>query len=113
MHESIIERAHFDDRSTPLWRLHWLYVFVVAAGATGSPLKSAAIMAVFRAGTLPMMLAVGVGAQRLLGRIHDRLPMASAAMVLALGLLSIALHLRNDSMPHWLHALMPGRPRGR
>ena len=93
---------------TALLPCGWLYVFVVAAGATGSPLKSAGIMAVFWAGTLPMMLAVGAGAQRLLGRFRNQLPVVSAATVLLLGVLSIVFHLRGASLPHWLHASLPG-----
>jgi len=88
---------------TALLPCGWLYVFVVAAAATGSPLRSAAIMAVFWVGTLPMMLAVGHGAQRLLGRFRDRLPVISATAVLLLGVLSIVLHLTGAPMPGMSH----------
>lgn len=84
---------------TALLPCGWLYVFVVTAAAAGSPLRSAAIMAVFWAGTLPMMLAVGHGAQRLLGRFRTQLPVVSAATVLLLGVLSIVLHLSGAPMP--------------
>ena len=88
---------------TALLPCGWLYVFVVAAAAAGSPLRSAALMAVFWVGTLPMMLAVGHGAQRLLGRFRNQLPVVSAATVLLLGVLSIVLHLTNAPMPGMSH----------
>ena len=78
-HQPPMTRAIATGLFTALLPCGWLYVFVVAAAAAGSPVKSAALMAVFWAGTLPMMLAVGAGAQRALGRYRQQLPVLSAA----------------------------------
>ncbi len=75
---------------TTLLPCGWLYTFVAVAGGTGSSIGGAAVMAVFWIGTVPMLLAVGAGAARLLGPFARRLPVMSAVVVLVLGLLSIA-----------------------
>lgn len=80
----------------------WLYAFVAAAGGTGSPLRGAAVMALFWAGTLPVMASLGLGLQRLAGPLRSRLPLVTAVAVVAIGLLSIAGRLRPHPMraPH-------------
>lgn len=95
---------------TTLLPCGWLYAFVVTAGGTGTPLRGAALMALFWVGTLPMMLAVGVGLQRLTGSWRARLPLASAAVILVLGLFSLAAHLEVIPAAHWLHRLTPSVP---
>jgi sulfite exporter TauE/SafE len=55
-------------------------------------------MIAFWIGTVPMLLAVGFGAQRVLGPFARRLPLAAAALVLVLGLLSIAGRLHAPAM---------------
>ncbi|HUX32948.1 MAG TPA: hypothetical protein VMV51_03680, partial [Gemmatimonadaceae bacterium] len=55
-------------------------------------------------GTVPVLLALGLGAQRLLGPMARRLPLASAALVLVLGLLSIAGRVRAPAMHRRAHA---------
>ena len=78
---------------TTLLPCGWLYVFVAMAGGTGSALRGMALMAVFWAGTVPMMLAVGLGAQHLFGPLRRKLPLVTAAVVVLLGLLTISGHL--------------------
>lgn len=68
----------------------WLYAFVATAAASGSALGGAAVMSAFWLGTLPMMLAIGLGAQRLLGRFRTRLPLVTASVLVILGLLTVA-----------------------
>lgn len=68
----------------------WLYAFVATSAAAGSALAGAALMAAFWLGTLPLMAAVGLGAQRLLGRFRTRLPVLTASVLLLLGLLTAA-----------------------
>ena len=75
---------------TTLLPCGWLYTFVVTAGGTGHPLSGALVMAAFWAGTVPLMLGLGLGLHRTMGPVARRLPAASAALVLLLGLLSIA-----------------------
>lgn len=68
----------------------WLYAFVATSAAAGSALGGATVMAAFWAGTLPMMAAVGLGAQRLLGPFRRRLPMVTALVLVVLGALTAA-----------------------
>lgn len=68
----------------------WLYAFVATSAAAGSAPAGALVMAAFWAGTLPMMTAVGLGAQRVLGPFRRRLPALSAAVMVILGGLTVA-----------------------
>ncbi len=91
-----VVRAAATGLLTTLLPCGWLYAFVVTAAGTGSAAGGALVMLAFWAGTLPMLVAVGVGAHRLAGPLGRRLPAASAIFVVALGLLSIAGKLRTD-----------------
>lgn len=95
---------------TTLLPCGWLYAFVVTAGGAGSPLRGALVMLVFWAGTLPMMLAVGYGARALFGPLRSRLPMVSAAVIVMLGLFSIATHFGVVPGMRWMHGLTPAVP---
>ncbi len=79
---------------TTLLPCGWLFTFVVVAAGTGGSLAGAGVMAVFWAGTVPMLLAVGIGAARLFGPLSRRMPVVSATLVLVLGLLTMAGKLR-------------------
>ncbi|MBK7905560.1 MAG: sulfite exporter TauE/SafE family protein [Gemmatimonadetes bacterium] len=68
----------------------WLYAFVATSAAAGSALGGAVVMAAFWIGTVPMMTAVGLGAQRLLGPARKHLPALTAAMLVVLGGLTVA-----------------------
>jgi len=68
----------------------WLYVFVAAAGGAGSALGGVFFMAVFWLGTLPALVAVGIGAQRILVPFRERMPQLSAAVVLITGILTLS-----------------------
>ena len=57
---------------TTLLPCGWLYMFVATAGGTGHVSAAVAVMLFFWLGTLPMMAAVGFGAQRLFGRFERR-----------------------------------------
>ncbi len=99
-----VVRAAATGLLTTLLPCGWLYAFVVTAAGTGSAAGGALVMLAFWAGTLPMMVAVGVGAHRLAGPLGRRLPAASAVFVVALGLLSIAGKLRTEiTLPALLH----------
>jgi uncharacterized protein len=87
---SPVLRAAATGLLTTLLPCGWLYAFVFAAAGTGDPFSAVAMMTIFWAGTLPMMLAVGFGAQRLTGAFRARLPMVTAAAVVLMGVLSIA-----------------------
>lgn len=76
----------------------WLYVFVAAAGGTGSVPAAMLMMFVFWLGTVPALVAVGYGAQKLFGKFQRQLPTVSAVMVLIMGLWSLSNHLRTASV---------------
>lgn len=78
----------------------WLYVFVAAAAGTGSVLDGVMVMAVFWLGTVPALLAVGVGAQRLFGPFRTRLPALSAITVVLMGVLALSGRLVMSAAPH-------------
>lgn len=67
----------------------WLYAFVATSAAAGSALGGASVMAAFWTGTLPMMAAIGLGAQRLLGPARRRLPALTAVVLVVLGTLTV------------------------
>jgi sulfite exporter TauE/SafE len=84
----------------------WLWAFVVTAAGTGNAASGAAVMTAFWAGTVPALLAVGVGAQLLSAPLRRHVPAVTAILLVALGLFAIlgrpasvtaAIH-RHDSM---------------
>lgn len=98
---SVATRALAMGLLTSLLPCGWLYVFAAAAGTTGKPLDGAVVMLVFWAGTLPAMLAVGFGAQRLFGPLRRRLPVVSAVAVAVIGVLALTGRLAMTvTVPH-------------
>ena len=91
-----VVRAAATGLLTTLLPCGWLYAFVVTAAGTGSAGQGALVMLVFWLGTLPMLVALGVGAQRLAGPLARRLPVASAALLVVLGLLTMGGRLSAD-----------------
>lgn len=67
----------------------WLWAFVVTAAGTGSAFGGVAVMAVFWAGTVPVLLALGLGAQTLGVPLRRHIPAITAVILVALGLYSI------------------------
>ncbi|WP_373064330.1 sulfite exporter TauE/SafE family protein [Gemmatimonas sp.] len=88
--QPIATRAWLTGLLTTMLPCGWLYVFVATAGGSGSIRAGVLTMAVFWLGTVPALLAVGLGVQRVFGPLRHRLPMLSAALVLMMGLLSIS-----------------------
>jgi hypothetical protein len=99
-------RAGLTGLFTTLLPCGWLYVFVATAGGTGTVRSALATMAVFWLGTVPALLAVGVGAQRVLAPFRRRLPAFSAVVVLVMGLLSMSGHLA-PAANHAQHQMSP------
>jgi len=99
-------RALITGLLTTLLPCGWLYVFVATAGGTGAVLPAMGLMFIFWLGTVPALVAVGVGAQRVLTPFRRHLPVASALIVLALGLWTMSGHLRGGST-HDLHIESP------
>jgi len=89
-----VSRAGLTGLATALLPCGWLYAFAAAAGGTASPLRAALVMALFWTGTLPVMVALGAGLQRVAGPLRSRLPLVTASAVVVIGLLSITGRLR-------------------
>ncbi|MCW5776775.1 MAG: sulfite exporter TauE/SafE family protein [Phycisphaeraceae bacterium] len=79
---------------TTLLPCGWLYAFVIAAAGTGDPLLGAAAMGAFWLGTLPMMVAVGVGVRAITGPLGRRLPVLMPMLLVAVGLGSVLGRVR-------------------
>jgi sulfite exporter TauE/SafE len=73
----------------------WLYAFVFAAAGTGSALGGFAVMMAFWAGTVPILLALGVGVQMLAPRLLSRLPTLTAAALVIVGLVLVFGRIEN------------------
>lgn len=86
MQLSPVRRALAIGLLTTLLPCGWLYAFAAVAAGTASPLLGALTMAVFWAGTLPVLVSLGVGVQRLTGALGSRLPHVTAAVLIAVGL---------------------------
>lgn len=89
---------------TTLLPCGWLYAFVVTAAGTGSVRGALILMAVFWVGTLPVMLAVGIGVRRLAGPFRAKLPTLSAIVIVLVGVLSLTGRLRLDPVKVAMHA---------
>jgi sulfite exporter TauE/SafE len=100
-----IKRAAAVGLSSALLPCGWLYAFVAASAGTGSPLVGAVTMAVFWAGTLPMMATLGAGVQLLAGPLRARLPLITAAALVIVGVatvtgrLAIPVQVNADLIP--------------
>ena len=67
----------------------WLWAFVIAASATGSPWMGGIVMAVFWSGTLPVMVGLGVSLQALTGRLRRHLPTVTACSLILVGIVTL------------------------
>jgi sulfite exporter TauE/SafE len=68
----------------------WLYAYAVMAAGTGTPLKGMAVMAVFWAGTVPILAGIGTGVQVLAGGFRKRLPVVTAIALILVGVVVLA-----------------------
>jgi len=83
-------RAALLGLSSALLPCGWLYAFVVLAAGAGSPARGALLLAAFWSGTLPALLGLGLGVQRLTQRWRAQLPRLSALLLLSLGAYNLA-----------------------
>jgi hypothetical protein len=90
---------------TTLLPCGFLYAFVATAAGTGSPSAGALVMAVFWAGTVPVMAGLGLVAQRALGPLQRRLPVVTAAALVVVGVLMVAGRLQPRA--HAMHGTTP------
>lgn len=96
-----IRKAFLIGALTCLMPCGWLYAFAIVAAGTGSPVWGAAVMAVFWAGTVPVMVALVLGLSKLGTSIQKRIPVAMASLVILVGVFTIAFRapvaIGNDS----------------
>jgi len=71
---------------TTLLPCGWLYAFAIVAAGTGSPVLGGATMAAFWAGTLPVMVSLGVGLRVLTGPLRKHVPLITSLTVVAVGI---------------------------
>lgn len=92
---------------TTLLPCGWLYAFAITAAGTADPLRGAITMAVFWAGTLPIMLSLGVGIQSLAGPLRRRLPLLTSLLLVGVGLFTIAGRLATPAFADAPAAAVP------
>jgi sulfite exporter TauE/SafE len=80
----------------------WLYAFVVSAAGTGSAWRGAAFMALFWLGTVPALVAIATGMRRASGALQRRLPVVSAVVVIAFGVVALTGRVR-PAVAHGTH----------
>jgi len=68
----------------------WLYGFAVTAAGTGSAAAGATVMAAFWVGTVPAMLGVGLGMQKMARFVGPRLGILMPALLVVMGIFTIA-----------------------
>lgn len=85
-----LRKAFFIGALTCLMPCGWLYTFAIVAAGTGHPLSGAAVMVAFWAGTVPVMVALVLGFDRVGERLKQRIPMTMAVLVIAVGVFTIA-----------------------
>jgi sulfite exporter TauE/SafE len=68
----------------------WLYMFAITAAGSGSALWGAGIMVAFWLGTVPVLASLGIGVQAFAGTLGRRVPLATAVMVILLGVFMLA-----------------------
>jgi hypothetical protein len=71
----------------------WLWAFVAAAAGTGSGILGAACMAVFWAGTVPILLALSVGLRAVMTPLRRHAPRLAALGLIGVGAATILLRL--------------------
>jgi len=90
-----VGRAWWIGILTGLLPCGWLWVFVVSAAGSGSPWRGAGLMAVFWLGTVPAMTGVLALGGPLIARLRRELPVITASVMIALGLVTLAARWRD------------------
>jgi len=83
------QRAALLGLATGLLPCGWLWAFLATAAGTGGALGGAAVMATFWAGTVPLLLAGGLGVSALAGRLGRHAPTLTALALVLAGLVTI------------------------
>jgi sulfite exporter TauE/SafE len=83
-------RALLTGLLTPLLPCGWLWLFVVSAAGTGGALAGGGLMLAFWAGTVPGLLALGLGLHGVARRLRPHLPLIGSLALLVVGGLTVA-----------------------
>lgn len=75
---------------TSLMPCGWLYTFAISAAGTASPVSGMLLMISFWAGTVPVMIALVLGFNRIGATIQKRVPLMMASLVILIGVFTIA-----------------------
>jgi sulfite exporter TauE/SafE len=94
-----VTRAWLIGVLTGLLPCGWLWAFVVSAAGTASAWRGAAVMAVFWLGTVPAMTGVLAFGGPMIARIRRKLPVISACVLIALGLVTLAARWSDAGEP--------------
>jgi len=81
----------------------WVYIFVIGAVATKSPLYSAVILFIFWLGTLPALSAFPFIYKKAIKRAPRKLAVAAGILLITIGLANITFHLLPSNNPHMHH----------
>lgn len=84
-----VRRALLIGALTSLMPCGWLYTFAIMAAGTGSPFWGGGLMAVFWAGTVPVMTLLMFGYHRFSLKLQRQLPTVMATLVVLIGLFTI------------------------
>lgn len=103
-----VSRALMIGLLTTLMPCGWLYAFAVSAAGTADPLLGAFTMAVFWAGTLPVMVSMGVGVRAFSGLLGARLPYITSILVITIGAYTVAGRATLPSMAGSVPPVEPG-----
>ena len=88
-----VPRALLLGFSTTLVPCGWLYAFVATAAGTGSVLSALGVMLVFWIGTLPALLAAGLGLRSLFARLGARARTVSASLIAISGVVLLGVRI--------------------
>lgn len=105
MRFSPVRRAMAIGLLTTLLPCGWLYAFAAVAAGTSSPVLGGLTMAVFWAGTLPALVSLGAGVQRISGVLGNMLPHATSVMLIVAGAWTLVGRGGLD-----MHALLDEQP---
>lgn len=84
-----LTRATLVGLLTGLLPCGWLWAFLVTAAGTGHPATGAAVMVAFWIGTVPALVAIGLGFQLVGAPLRRHVPAVTAVLVVALGILAL------------------------
>lgn len=84
----------------------WVYIFIIGAVTTKSPLYAAGILFVFWLGTLPALSAFPFLYKKTLKKAPRKLVVTAGLILIVVGLANISLHLLPDNNNHTHHVHM-------